>query len=100
MNRGEGKNGRLEHTKGGRDGVEVARTIPKKEGNPWNLGHLGVYDMFIHAKSSPSLFSTPINNWDSIVVSLPFHSNFVFPLFDFSDKILKIWKFSAIINAQ
>ncbi len=31
MNRCEGKNGRLEHTKGGRDGVEVVRDNPKKK---------------------------------------------------------------------
>lgn len=56
--------------------------------------------MFIHAKSSLPLSNTPINNWDSIVVSLPIHSNFVFPLFDFSSKIICFWKFSAVINVE
>ncbi len=37
MNRGEGKNGRLEHTKGGRDGVEVSRDYPKKRRQPMKL---------------------------------------------------------------
>jgi hypothetical protein len=37
VNRGEEKNGRLEHKKEGRDGVKVARDNPKKRRQPMEL---------------------------------------------------------------